>query len=295
MPMSQHRAALAAILVAVVAAFALTAGPVIAAPAPPSPIVARALSYDGTWQGECWQFVKKVIREATGNEMGFDYRQGFFDAGASEVSAAAAQPGDVIQIALDRNTGPGADYPGLHTSIILENLGSGSFHVIDSNQNYDGIVRHRENYDPAVAAARWGLQVHIYRIPVGPNAPKVAPPLPGAKLTAPPTPPAPGQVLVAGDSAVVYTPGDILFLRPGPGRDTGELARLQHGTAVSVVSGPVSNGGLTWVKVSTPFGQGWVASDFLSKEPSKPATPSAAGTAAPVLPFRTFIPLASND
>ncbi|MBA4180659.1 MAG: hypothetical protein C0506_08745 [Anaerolinea sp.] len=295
MPMSQHRAALAAILVAVVATLALTAGPAIAAPADSSPLAAKALGYDGTWQGECWQFVKRVVREATGNEMGFDYRQGFFDAGATEVTAANAQPGDIIQIASDRNTSADADYPGLHTSIVLENLGNGSFHVIDSNQNFDGMVGHRESYDPFAAAARWGLQVHIYRIPSGPGAPKLAAPLPAAKPATVPTPPLPGQVLAAGDSAVVYTPGDILNLRSGPGRDFDVTARLAHGTALTVISAPVRNGGFAWVKVSTPSGEGWVAADFLSKEVAKPATTSGAGAVAPVLTFRTFIPLTSND
>lgn len=295
MPMSQHRAALAAILVAVVAILALSVGPAAAAPQPLNPIALKALSYDGTWQGECWQFVKKVVREATGNEMGFDYRQGFFDAGAVEVFGAAnAQPGDIIQIASDSNTRADADYPGLHTSIVIENLGGGNFHVIDSNQNYDGIVHHRPNYNPGAAAARYGLNVRIYRIPVGLNAPKLAPALPTGKPA--PAPPLPGQVLNAGDSAVVYTPGDVLNLRSGPGRDYGVKGVLAHGTAVSVLSAPQVSDGLTWVKVSTAaYGEGWVAADFLSKDTAKPATPSGAGPVAPVLQFRAFIPFTSND
>lgn len=296
MPMSQHRAALAAILVAVVAIFTLTAVPAFAAPAPSNPIAAKALTYDGSWQGECWQFVKKVVREATGNEMGFDYRQGFFDAGGVEVTVANAQPGDIIQIVDDANSGANADYPGLHTSIVIENLGGGNFHVIDSNQNYDGVVHHRENYSPAAAAARWGLDFHIYRIPVNPAKPAAAPSLTNTSTKpAAPVPPAPNQVLAAGDSAVVYTPGDILFLRPGPGRESGEIARLQHGTAVSVISAPVIAGGLAWVKVTTPAGEGWVAADYLSKEKPKPATTSGAGSVGPVLRYKAIIPLASID
>ena len=295
MSMSPHRTALAAILVAVVATLALTTGAAIAAPGPSHPIATKALAYDGTWQGECWQFVKKVVREATGNEMGFDYRQGFFDAGATEVSVANARPGDIIQIASDGNTGPNADYPGLHTSIIVENLGNGDFHVIDSNQNYDGVVHHRANYSPSAAAARWGLQVHIYRIPTGPGTPGTAPASTSPTPSSAPVPPAPGQVLSIGDTAVVYTPGDILFLRPGPGRDAGEVAKLAHGTVVTVLAAPVRNGGLTWVKVRTPAGDGWAAADFLSKEASRPATPSGSGSVAPVLQFRTFVPLTAND
>ena len=168
MPMSQHRAALAAILVAVVAIYALSVVPAIAAPSvPANPVVAAAIQYDGTWQGECWAFVKKVVREATGQEMGFDYRQGYFDAGATEVTVAAARPGDIIQIANDANSGPNADYPGLHSSIVVENLGNGLFHVIDSNQNYDGMVRHRTEYSPSASAARYGLNFHIYRVVAG--------------------------------------------------------------------------------------------------------------------------------
>src|SRR5690348_7796343 len=145
MPMSQHRLALAAILVAIVAALSMSARPhtVEAAPAAQNPIVTTALSYDGTYQGECWVFVKKVVLEATGRQMGFDYRQGFFDAGAVEVSTAAAQPGDIIQIADDNDTSPDASYNGLHTAIILVNHGDGTFDVIDSNRDFDGVVHQR--------------------------------------------------------------------------------------------------------------------------------------------------------
>lgn len=291
MPMSQHRAALAAILAVVVAIFALSVVPATAAPpAPTNPLVAAAVGYDGTWQGECWAFVKKVVREATGQEMGFDYRQGYFDAGAIEVPAAQAQPGDLIQIARDSDSGPSADYPGLHNSIVVENLGGGLFNIIDSNQNFDGVVHQRKSYSPSIAAARFGLNVHIYRIVAGANA-KSAP----GTAPAPPAlaAPAPGQVLLAGDRARVYTPGDVLNLRSGAGRDASVRAILAHGTPVTVLSGPTLNSGLTWLKVSTPSGDGWVAADFLTRDTQ--VTPSAAGTVTPVLRFRSFIPLTAND
>ncbi len=290
MPMSQHRAALAAILVAVVALLALSVASVTAAAPPSNPLVATAAQYDGSWQGECWIFVKKVVREATGQEMGFDYRQGYFDAGAIEVTSANAQPGDIIQIASDANSGPNADYPGLHTSIVVENLGGGRFHVIDSNQNYDGVVHHRDNYSPSDAAGRYGLNVHIYRIVAGAKAKSS----PGA-AAAPPAfaAPAPGQVLLIGDKARVYTPGDVLNLRSTAGRDAPIIAKLVHGMAVSVLSGPTSNSGIVWLKVSSPAGEGWVAAEFLTKD--TPVTPSSAGTATPLLQYRSFIPLASAD
>ena len=291
MPMSQHRAALAAILVAVVAIFALSVAPATAAPpAPTNPLVAAASAYDGTWQGECWAFVKKIVREATGQEMGFDYRQGYFDAGAIEVSAANARPGDLIQVAKDSDSGPNADYPGLHNSIIMANLGGGLFDIIDSNQNFDGVVHVRKNYSPSAAAARYGLDVHIYRIVAGASARSG----PGT-AAAPPAlaAPAPGQLLAVGEKARVYTPGDVLNLRAGAGRDASVTAKLAHGTAVTVLSGPTANSGLAWLKVSTPSGEGWVAAEFLTRD--TPVTSSAGSPAKPLLQYRSFIPLTAND
>jgi len=291
MPMSQHRAALAAILVAVVAIFALSVVPATAAPTPPTnPIVAAATRYDGTWQGECWAFVKKMVFEATGQQMGFDYRQGYFDAGATEVTIANAQPGDIIQIARDSDSGPSADYPGLHNSIVVENLGGGLFKIIDSNQNFDGVVHRRDNYSPAASASRYGLDVHIYRIVAGSparSAPSTAASAPAV------SPPSPGQLLALGDKARVYTPGDVLNLRNGVGRDASVRATLAHGTPVTLLSGPTLNSGLMWVKVSTPAGDGWVAAEFLTKD--APVTPSSAGKVTPLLQYRSFIPLTAND
>ncbi|MEP6872663.1 MAG: SH3 domain-containing protein, partial [Anaerolineaceae bacterium] len=291
-PMSQHRAALAAILVAVVAIFALSVVPATAAPpAPTNPLVAAAIGYDGTWQGECWAFVKKIVREATGQQMGFDYRQGYFDAGAVEIADPGdAQPGDIIQMVRDSDSGPNADYPGLHNGIIVENLGGGLFNIIDSNRDFDGVVHQRKNYSPSIAAARYGLNFHIYRIAAGATA-KSAPGIPTvpSALTAP----APGQVLLAGDRARVYTPGDVLNLRSGAGRDASVKAILAHGTPVTVLSGPTLNSGLTWLKVSTPSGEGWVAAEFLTKDAA--VTPSSAGAVTPVLQYRSFIPLAASD
>jgi uncharacterized protein YgiM (DUF1202 family) len=286
MPMSQHRPALAAILAVAVAVLSVTVAASSAAEAlSRNPIAQSALSYDGTWQGECWGWVQKVVFEATGRTVGFDYREGFFEAGAVEVSAADAQPGDIIQIARDSDTSPGADYAGLHTSIILANLGDSRFDVIDSNQNFDGLVHQRQGYDPAAAVARYaGLNYHIYRIGEGGIAPSPATPL---------AVPVPGESFVVGERARVYTPGDCLNLRSGPGRDYAPIRCLAHGTAVTVLAAP-SNTDLRWVKVRTPAGDGWVAADFLAKEPAS-ARPSSAGAVAPVMQRRAFIALAASD
>ena len=72
MPLSQqHRPALAAILVAVVAVlFATLAGSPAKAAAPPSnPILDRALLDLGSYQGECWTWMKEVVFDATGPEL----------------------------------------------------------------------------------------------------------------------------------------------------------------------------------------------------------------------------------
>jgi len=278
MPMSQHRPALAAILVAFVAVLSLSAAKLASAGSPSpitNPIAVTALKYEGTYQGECWMFMKKVVFEATGQEVGFDYRQGYFDAGATEVSAADAQQGDIIQVANDADTAPDASYDGLHTAIILRNNGDGTFDVVDSNRDFDGIVHERDNYDPTshVTAAN-GLSYHIYRITGTPA------PMPQA------IPPASFAV---GDHAVTNTPGDVLNLRPSAGF-TGKLGTLPDRTLVTVLSAPIAQGGYHWVQVSTPVGNGWVASEFLLEQsvPTGAAAPSSPSGGAKVGPVRTY-------
>jgi len=278
MPMSPHRPALAGILLAIIAVLAFQSTPTLAAD-PPAPVsdrvAATALKYDGTYQGECWPFVLRVVLEATGRQIGFDYRQGFFEAGAVEVSLAEARSGDIIQIADDADTSPGADYPGLHTSIIYEVLGSGVFNVVDSNSQWDGLVHRRLDYDPAAAAARYsGLSFHIYRITgTGPSS-------------VGPLPPA-ARVLQSGDRASVRTPHDCLNMRSGPGTDQAAITCLPDASVVTVLAGPITVGGRPWVQVDSPAGRGWVASDFLA---AAAATPAGAGGTKPLLRYRTFVP-----
>lgn len=290
MPMFQHRPALAAILAAVVAVLALAVPAAAAADSPssqPSTIATTALKYDGTYQGQCWEFIKKVVLEATGKSIGFDYRQGFFEAGATEVSPSDAASGDIIQIANDADTSPSADYLGLHTSIIVNVLGGGTFDVVDSNMNFDGVVHVREGYDPAAAAARYpGLSFHIYRIAGGSGA-AVAPKSTPAPVLAPTAP----SAWAVGNKATVNTPGDVLNLRDAPGG--GRIALLSHRTAVTITGAAVQQGGYTWVKVSTPAGEGWVAAEYLARE-SAPTTSSGAGAVEPVRTFRNFIPMLTN-
>lgn len=230
------------------------------------PIAATALRYVGTHGGQCWTFMKQVVREATGRTIGFDYRLGYFEAGAVEVSPEEARNGDIIQIARDSNTSPWASYPGLHTAIILRNLGGGRFDAVDSNQNWDEMVRLRPNYDPYAAAARYGLQVHIYRIPGGG---------PGDAGATPPRAPS----LASGDAAVVATSGDCLNLRSGPSRTATRITCLAAGTQVTITGEAVEAGGFTWVPVSTPAGSGWVAAEYLARTGQAADTTAAAAPA----------------
>jgi hypothetical protein len=295
MPMSLHRPALAAILVAFVAVLSLgLAAPARAVqPTPPmNPIASVALSYDGTYQGECWIFVKKVVKEATGREMGFDYRQGYFDAGAIEVSFDQAQMGDIIQIASDADTSPDASYSGLHTAIIVENLGDGIFNVVDSNRDFDGMVHQRSAYDPRAISARSGLNYHIYRITGG--TPTIAPKLAAA------APPAP-VVFRIGDHAITNTPGDVLNIRTSPNGSILPEFKFPDGTKVTITGEAVAAGAHTWVKVSSGLRDGWVASEYLVKDPAGPGSaagaPAANGTPVrPVLAFHSFaVAIVSSD
>lgn len=286
MPLTPRRPALAAILVGIIGAMAVLSMANAAPNAATSTnaIVARALQDTGTWQGECWPWVRKVVEEATDHTMGFDYREGFFEAGAVEVKPANARPGDVIQLADDSHTAPDADYLGLHTAIVMENLGNGKFKVIDSNSNWDGMVRIRE-YDPGAAAARYAnISYHVYRFP---NVGEVL-------VSDPPTPEIVPSPFVSGDSAVTNTPSDCLNLRSGAGSNFAAITCLKDRTVVKIAGDTVNVSGRKWTKVTTSAGTGWVASDFLTKTASG-AGGAGTGVTRPAPTFRLFVPSIGSD
>ncbi|HEY4670169.1 MAG TPA: hypothetical protein VIH05_10380 [Tepidiformaceae bacterium] len=223
-----------------------------------SPIVQVALPYNGTYQGECWIWVKKVVLEATGRQMGYDYREGFFEAGAVEVSAEDARPGDIIQLISDAYTSPWADYPGMHTAIVLENHGQGRFTVIDSNSRWDGVVRIRSNFLPAAAAARHGIQYHIYRI--DPEAEQAA------------------QQFVeidewwldpvdTGDVVRITSEEGCVSLRASSGPGSDVQACLPDGLLVLVTGQPVKGAGRTWLPVEVGPLRGWVSWSRVTPQP----------------------------
>jgi len=268
------RRSLLVLMLGLVLPFAILGSQESSAQAPQHPIAAAAMRHLNTHGGQCWTFMKQVVAEATGRQIGFDYRLGFFEAGAYEVSAAEAQEGDIIQIASDANTSPWASYPGLHTAIVLENLGGGRFNAIDSNQNWDEWVRLRPNYDPYAAAARYGLQVHIYRVPLGSGSAPVSTPDPAPETST--------AEWAAGASAVVSAgTGDCLNLRTDAALGASRIDCLPTGTNVKVVSEAVAADGFVWVKVETPSGTGWVAANYLTKtaDPVEVSAPAADASA----------------
>jgi hypothetical protein len=286
MPMSPHRLAWAGILATIVGLASVPA--IVVAQASPSsathPLVATASQYEGMYEGECWIFVKKVVLEALGIEMGFDYRLGYLDSGAVEVSIDHAAPGDIIQIADDNYTEPDADYPGLHTFIISEVVEYGVFNGWDSNSNWDGIVRYRESYDPRGIAGRYpNLNFRIYRFPTPDN-----PVDPAARFIAPKA-----RQFEPGDTATVVSGGDVLNLRADAGLDKGVVGQLPDGAVVTVTGGPVRMHGHTWVSVRSSAGSGWVASEYLAFRAGGTDTESASttdGGSRPLLNDRTLVP-----
>ncbi len=88
------------------------------------------------------------------------------------------------------------------------------------------------------------------------------------------TPPA--AKFVAGDTVKV-TAG--LYLRTGAGSGYSVITTMPTGTVCTVVSGPTVANGYSWYKLSTPYGQGWAAGEYLAK--------TSGGTTPP--PVATFV------
>jgi hypothetical protein len=242
------------------------------------PVAQTGAADIGQFGGECFPWVQRVVQEATGITIGPDYRVGYLEAGAIEVPLTNAQHGDIIQLADDRDTAPTADYPGLHTAIVLDNVGSGKFRVLESNANFDGIVGVRDNWAPLEAASRHpGISVHVYRLPASPT--NSAPADAGGAITGPPA------SLVAGAIAVVVADGDCLRVRAVAGLRGEALGCVPTGERVTVAQVGEETDGFRWALVNAGSLSGWVADKYLRRvvvdagaaesEPPKP--PSTAG------------------
>lgn len=269
-----------------------------------SPVLNVAIQAVGTYEGECFPWVRRVIATATGRQMGFGYRTGYLEAGAVEVPLEAARAGDVIQLIDDRDDGPDADHMGMHTSIIVNAETPGVFRVIDSNLAFDGVVRLREGYNPLALAARYpNISVHVYRFyetAAGPlsgsdvgmrgSFSKIAPAAGGLPGLTPEAAPgiaggAGGTLLPpgaspeqAGAAATIRAEGDCLRLRSEPSSSAPVLTCLPDGGSVTLLQGSVQADGVVWQSVSAGGSVGWVASQYLVR--SGGSTPPAATPAA---------------
>ncbi|MCK9485817.1 MAG: SH3 domain-containing protein [Dehalococcoidia bacterium] len=228
-------------------------------------------------EGQCFPWVRRVVQEATGRAMGFGYREGYLSGGAIEVSLADVRAGDIVQIADDKDLGPGASYPGLHTSIVMHRQGNGLLTVIDSNSQWDGVVRIREDYDPQAAATRYtNLNVRAYRFSYasgGAPAPQAFEAGQGTQAAS----------LTPGTTARVAGDGQCVNLRTGPGTGNPRVHCVADGSFVEVLdAAPVNAGGYRWVYVQSGWGAGWMADDFLVPASSTPPpTPAPTPTPAP--------------
>lgn len=230
-------------------------------------IASRALLDLDTYQGQCYTWMEQVVHDALGVDIGNDYRQGYLDAGFVEVAAAHAGLGDIIQIDNDAGTTVNSEFPGLHTVIILQNLGGGTFTGVDANQEWDGIVRFRDSYDPAAQAARYpGGTYHIYHFPGAANPSASSSPRPAAVAPARPS-------FSAGNTARtnVPPPDPYLRLRDGAGLSSRVVTMLPDAADLAVIGAPVEADGYWWVPVEASAASGWVAAQFLVN-----TTPAAA-------------------
>mgnify|MGYP000857570583 CR=1 FL=1 len=96
-----------------------------------------------------------------------------------------------------------------------------------------------------------------------------------------------------GDHATVNTPGDCLNMRSGAGLSFSSVKCLSNRTAVTIVEGPLVVAGRSWVRVTSPGADGWVASEFLS--PVEPVPGTAAGPTKPLLPYRSVAVLVTAN
>lgn len=242
-------------------------------PSAAAALTSTAIASLGKFEGECFPFVQRVVKSVLGKSIGSDYRLGYLQAGAVEVTLAAAQAGDVIQLIDDRNTSPSADYPGMHTAIVMENYGGGKFRVVDSNASYDGVVRVRD-YEPRSITLRYPyISIHVYHLidtPVPANG--IVPPgssSGGTTVTAP-------VPLTPGAQAVVAADGDCLRVRAVPALSGATLTCMPTGASITIAGGTAEADGYKWLRITGPSGtSGWAVEQYLRGT----AAPTSAGGA----------------
>ena len=248
-------------------------------PSAAAALTSTALASLGKFEGECFPFVQRVVKSVLGKSIGADYRLGYLQAGGVEVTLAAAQAGDIIQLIDDRNTSPSADYPGMHTAIVMENYGGGKFRVVDSNASYDGMVRVRD-YEPRTIALRYPyISIHAYHLidtPVPANG--IVPPGSSSGGTA--VAPVP---LTPGAQAVVAADGDCLRVRAVPTLSGNILTCMPTGASLTIAGGAAEADGFKWLRITGASGtSGWAVEQYLRGVPA--ATSTAGAQTAEVTP-----------
>lgn len=103
--------------------------------------------------GQCKTFVDCIIYAVSGRTQVTypGYHEGFSRAGGQEISRNNTAIGDIIQVL------PSSYGMIQHTAIISSINADGSFRVIDSNWDYDGTVRERASWKPAIDARFWRM------------------------------------------------------------------------------------------------------------------------------------------
>jgi hypothetical protein len=93
--------------------------------------------------GECRAFVNCIVKMTTGQNVAFgndDYQRAFREGGGQPISPEGGMKGDIIQVG-----------NGIHTAIVVANLGARTYQVVDANW---GAERHK-------------VSVHDYTVPDG--------------------------------------------------------------------------------------------------------------------------------
>jgi hypothetical protein len=124
-------------------------------------IADRALARVGTHGGQCKQFANDMARLASGGSitLGGGYYSDYRREGGERVGAAEAVRGDIIQ--LNSPGSPDSFRSGMHTAIVVDNLGNNTFKVVDSNWvGPESVGTHVWN--PYTRAASRGLSVNIW-------------------------------------------------------------------------------------------------------------------------------------
>jgi hypothetical protein len=208
-------------------------------------IAEYALQHNNGYGGQCIVFARDMVRAASGGSViipgtmarNGGYYQSYIAAGATRESVTTAAEGDIIQLynPMDQKH----YYRGMHTAIVLENKGGGTFKVIDSNFVRKYMVG-VHLWNVPVAAARYHLMYAVWRFgsadeiptktptPARPATPTTPPPAPAA---APPpqaatTPTVRGTVQVAS--------GQTLHIRSGPGTGFPVIGSLANGTTIAI-------------------------------------------------------------